>query len=108
MSSREKYLIDAYGSYTLNAVENTGYSLAFGGGIVSVIDEIGQVEAEFFAEDAPAVDAVEVVRCKDCKHWAHMENETGDCNNKRFYIPKVVMPTMLADDFCSCGERKAE
>lgn len=41
---------------------------------------------------APTVDAVEVVRCRDCKHWNY-----GDC-----YRLELSMP----DDFCSYGERK--
>lgn len=28
-------------------------------------------------EDAPTIDAVEVVRCKDCKHWRRQTNYTG-------------------------------
>ena len=56
--------------------------------------------------DQPTVDAVEVVRCKDCKHWNHMEDGIGDCTNLRFHLTGHADPTMGADDFCSCGERK--
>lgn len=45
-------------------------------------------------DEAPAVDAVEVVRCKDCKHWAH-----GDC-----YRLELSRP----NDFCSYGERRED
>lgn len=47
---------------------------------------------------APAVDAVEVVRCKDCKHYS-WDNifHYGNCNGK-------MMPRF---GYCSCGERKA-
>lgn len=41
---------------------------------------------------APTIDAIEVVRCRDCKHWNY-----GDC-----YRLELSMP----DDFCSYGERK--
>lgn len=53
--------------------------------------------------DAPTVDAVEVVRCKDCKHsgnmplglcYLHYEND-GD-----------PVACVEPDDFCSYGERK--
>lgn len=54
-------LIDANGSCTINASDNTGYSLAFGGGIISCADEIGHIEAEFFADDIPTVDVAPVV-----------------------------------------------
>ena len=54
---------------------------------------------------APTVDAVEVVRCKDCKHYkpqkksAHWENRANYCN-------RVVTIKVQPDDFCSCGKRK--
>lgn len=43
-------------------------------------------------------DVVEVVRCKDCKHYALMCEVTGHCN----WIDEITKPT----DFCSYGERK--
>lgn len=52
------------------------------------------------------VDAVEVIRCKDCKHWIHIENGMGDCTNRRFHLDGHADPTMEMDGFCSCGERK--
>ena len=64
------------------------------GDVIDIIDE------------APTVDAVEVVRCKKCKHWLHMEDGMGDCTNSRFHLPGHADPTMKADDFCSCGERR--
>lgn len=45
-------------------------------------------------EEAPTIDAVEVVRCKDCKYW-----NNGDC-----YRLELSRP----DDFCSYGEKKEE
>ena len=52
------------------------------------------------------VDAAEVVHCKDCKHWAHMEEGFGDCTHPRFHLEGHVDPTTNWNDFCSCGERK--
>lgn len=54
------------------------------------------------------MDAVPVVRCKDCKHWAYTANGAGDCRNPRFTIPDTVDPTMLAHEFCALGERSTE
>lgn len=51
---------------------------------------------------APTIDAVEVVRCKDCKYW-HSNTEFCDvwsCLN--------VAQRTLADDYCSRGERREE
>ena len=48
--------------------------------------------------DAPTVDAVEVVRCKDCEYW-----ECNDCKNDNHgYCP------ISENDYCSRGERKDE
>ena len=57
-------------------------------------------------DEQPTVDAVEVVRCKDCKHWKHIEDGFGDCTNRRFHLDGSPDPTMNMDDFCSCGERR--
>lgn len=51
-------------------------------------------------------DAVEVVRCKDCKHWCIQEgndiNQYYFCSRDKMWC----MPARKADDFCSYGERK--
>lgn len=45
--------------------------------------------------NAPTVDVVEVVRCKDCKHKDGMPGQ-----------PNIVCWQMHDDDFCSYGKRK--
>ncbi len=52
------------------------------------------LEAEW-VEDA---DAVEVIRCKDCKHW---NSETKGCKRS----PSVE--AWLGNDYCSYGERNS-
>lgn len=52
-------------------------------------------------EQAPTVDAVPVVRCKDCKCWTEWSNGTGSCN--RFALDWIGTD---ADDFCSMGEKR--
>lgn len=51
----------------------------------------------------PALDAVEVVRCKDCKHrvYLHMDDEIGEIGGCKLF--NMAMPY---DNFCSYGERK--
>ena len=51
--------------------------------------------------NAPTIDAVPVVRCKDCKCWTEWANGTGSCS--RFALDWIGTD---ADDFCSMGERK--
>ena len=46
--------------------------------------------------NAPTVDAVEVVRCKDCEHWE--DGYFGYCTK--------IHSAMEYDEFCSNGERK--
>ncbi len=57
---------------------------------------------------------VEVVRCKDCKHWSRMCGESylgepglGKCRNARFFAFDYGFET--EDNFtCADGERKKE
>ena len=46
----------------------------------------------------PTVDAVEVVRCADCKYWCE---DTLSCTIGNHYDDN-----WYAEDFCSYGERK--
>lgn len=51
----------------------------------------------------PVSDAVEVVRCKDCKYY--QDNNNGYPHNECKWCKDE---TPDADDFCSYGERKDE
>ena len=54
-------------------------------------------------EKAPTIDAVPVVRCRECKfgtHFGDMEDEWIRCMNLH------GNPLMPFDGFCSYGERK--
>lgn len=59
-------------------------------------------------DEAPAVDAVEVVRCKDCKSWQHTGDGIGDCMNERYAIPPFCNPSMDSNDYCCLGERRGQ
>lgn len=71
-------------------------------GYVQVVD-IGDILA------APTVDAVEVVRCKDCKWY-----KEGELLAPNKFCFRLMHPTdnrhigynFSGDDFCSYGERK--
>ena len=54
----------------------------------------GYVDAKQI-EDAPTVDAVEVIRCKDCKHY-----------DGKWLCKISGVPSRKPCDFCSHGERK--
>ena len=87
----EKRLIDANALLAeldkfANPMPNkSGYDFLCG--VASVITEI---------EDAPTVDAVEVVRCKDCVY-----NVNGACE-----FSEAVDPNYIPDYFCADGERR--
>jgi hypothetical protein len=51
----------------------------------------------------PAADVAEVVRCKDCKHYAYADGVCRLLTNH--YFPPVDMDE---DDYCSKGVRKDE
>ena len=58
-------------------------------------------DIEEWLNTSPTIDAVPVVRCKDCKHYEiHKPKVLENCERKGYIIP------MKPDDFCSYGERK--
>lgn len=61
-------------------------------------------------ESAPTVDAVEVVRCRDCRHAYinsfAVKQEKALCNRCFDHDGNAVL--MQADDFCSYGERRTD
>ena len=54
-------------------------------------------------QDAQTVDAVEVVRCKDCRKWfrhTQVDRERGDCRR--------YQTTKHENGFCDRGERRTD
>lgn len=72
-------------------------------------------DADFVIDSQAAVDAVEVVMCKDCKHW---HEETGWCAHHSHFIDSEGEACHLWEsanwkmfddnDYCSYGERKEQ
>lgn len=58
-------------------------------------------------QDTATVDAVPVVRCKDCVRWDDDPDTYGTDDGPKGKCMKSF-ETMCADDFCSYGERKDE
>ena len=96
-TSNEKRLIDYY--YLAEKIECPGQPLVYW-------DDI---------EAAPTVDAVEVLRCRDCKYWGDEDGKLQRSDGVLFARCKVHnylidgrhtgwCPT--ENDFCSYGERK--
>lgn len=65
-------------------------------------------------QKASTVDVVEVVRCKDCKHFMEytkqykrcVEGADGDCRIRLFHSCEKQFIACKYSDFCSYGERK--
>lgn len=56
--------------------------------------------------DVPTVDAVEVVRCKDCKYYLNSNEKCGLVDTRLcFYETDKVW---TEDSYCSWGERKED
>ena len=51
------------------------------------------------------IDAVKVVRCKDCKHYKP-QKKSAHWENRANYCGRIVTIRVQPDDFCSYGERK--
>lgn len=73
-----------------------------------LIDSLGVSDMEIFAKevigDAPTVDAVEVVRCKDCKHFVRGE-PYDPCECMKWKVKFGVAYTE-PDGYCHKAERK--
>ena len=90
---------------------SNGKRLIDANALISYIDECSQESrfrvyygyAKSFINDAPTIDAVPVVRCKDCKHY-----DMGVC--LKIYsdgnMHTEAWQRRKPDDFCSYGERK--
>lgn len=88
-----KRLIDADAAAERLSFEGVmQYPQSWGMGVLAAISTIRSL---------PTVDAVEVVRCSQCKHWEpHCNGNAGICPKRR--------GVAKADDFCSYGERRKE
>ena len=72
--------------------------------IGELVDSHGNVHYEDL-KNLPTADVVEVVRCKDCKHYKidHPRANGYHC----CYRMHSIFP-MKPDDFCSYGERRKD
>ena len=64
--------------------------------------------AERVIDSQPTVDAVPVVRCRECKHWQQSGSKAGKSFSDMEYIGGCEFSKYCRreSDFCSYGERK--
>lgn len=65
-------------------------------------------KARKLIEDAPTVEAVEIVRCRDCKYYYDYGANREYCCHRSKYGKQVFDVKFKADDFCSYGERRTD
>ena len=66
-----------------------------------------QMDSVVYAEDidnAPTIDAVQVVRCKDCVHYHKADRGHPDTD----WCKRLICGTIKPDFFCADGERKSK
>ena len=81
--------------------------LIYANDVYSLFDKSGFARLHVADIDTiPRVDAVEVVRCRDCKWFA--ENNGGEWYGCWLFsvILENEQEAPREDDFCSCGKRK--
>lgn len=90
-------LLDAYENIDWYTVHKTGYMTS--GATSSDNPVIHYYDGEEVIKNAPTIDAVPVVRCRECKH--HEDEEIG-----MIYCPNVLGGWVAENWFCADGERK--
>lgn len=67
--------------------------------VIGIYDELKER-----LDDAPTIDAVKVIRCKNCKYSS--DNKVYGCRIESFNYD--MNTRMYANDFCSRAERRAD
>ena len=97
LSAIDAYMLGAYDCKLSEVAEFQGNCR----NIKTIYAVEGLYEATEIIEEQPTVDAVEVVRCKDCKS----KSDVLDCGN--YLCNKKMIGMVRPNDFCSFGERRS-
>lgn len=99
---------DAFTEFLKDAIKRQKYEDTKIDGLLTVADVIEAVISDLDGtsldgfKNAPTIDAVSVVRCRDCKHWDN-EDDAQRCS-----YTHNGLHWAKPDDYCSCGERRTE
>ena len=98
---------DAFSDFIRKTIFKHGYdalgvcdTLTVGEVLHSVCAELDGTGLDGF-KNTPTVDAIEVVRCKDCKHSEHWYRDRRRC-----FLWTENGVSVFDDGFCNYGERK--
>ena len=97
--ANEKRLIDAKaGKKVFSAIAQPAEYK----GVIHMVVPISEIDK------LPTVDAVEVVRCRECMHWKPTGSKAGNSFSDMEYIGGCEFTNYCRreSDFCSYGERK--
>ena len=77
-------------------------------GIGKTIIEYSESDIGYMIRKRPTIDAVPVVRCRECVHWKPIGSKAGYSFSYMEYIGgcEFTKYCRLESDFCSYGERK--
>ena len=77
-------------------------------GIGKTIIEYSESDIGYMIRKRPTVDAVEVVRCRNCKHWKPSGSKAGNSFSDMEYIGGCEFTNYYRreSDFCSYGEKR--
>ena len=103
-ASSKKRLIDA--DAFMNVIRQHEYRLATKNGSIDYgMFTLGIQQA---VDEQPTIDAVPVVRCRECKHWKPSWSKAGNSFSDMEYIGGCEFTNYCRSesDFCSYGERK--
>ena len=70
----------------------------------------GLMDVAEFIDDQPTIDAVPVVRCRDCQHWKPSGSKAGNSFSGMEYIGgcEFTKYCRRESDFCSYGEKRRD
>lgn len=100
---------DAFSAFIKDAVIKHKYDRLNIDNTLTVADVLKSVCAELDGtglegfKNAPTVDAVPVVRCRDCKRYQH---EVGDDEYALGWCPFITIHLVSRNGFCAWGKRK--
>ena len=77
-------------------------------GIGKTIIEYSESDIGYMIRERPTIDAVPVVRCRECKYWKQSGSKAGNSFSDMEYIGgcEFTKYCRRESDFCSYGERK--
>lgn len=75
---------------------------------VMVEVEVEEIAEQILKQLAESGDVIQVVRCKDCKHFQSFKGERAKVNTDKSGWCDTNDDSVRADDYCSYGERKEE